>query len=101
MEEFIIYHQKGTPYHPQDNGIGKEFNKILKTTLTKICNIQCDDWDYIIPTTLWSYQTTSKRLTGQMPFRLVFGKEVIMPMEFIVPSLRVVSIMNLTKENAL
>ena len=28
-------------------------------------------------------------LIGQTPFRLVYGQEVVMPMEYIVPSLRV------------
>jgi hypothetical protein len=28
-------------------------------------------------------------MTKHMPFRLVYGKEVVMPLEFVVPSLRV------------
>ena len=28
-------------------------------------------------------------MTGHTPFRLVYGKEVVMPMEYIVPSLRI------------
>ena len=30
-----------------------------------------------------------KKLTGQTPFRLVYGKEFVMPMEYIILSLRV------------
>ena len=43
--------------------------------------------------------TTSKRLTDQTPFRLVYGKEAIIPMEFIIPSLRIVAKTNLMEEN--
>ena len=77
------------PYHPQANCVVESFNKILENALTKICNVQSGDWDRKISTVLWAYHMTCKKLTGHTPFHLVYGQEVLMPMEYIVPSLRI------------
>ena len=43
MEEFLVHHQKSTPYNPKANGTVEAFNKISETTLMKICSLNRDD----------------------------------------------------------
>jgi hypothetical protein len=88
-QELEVHHQKSMPYHPQANGTVKAFNNILETMLTKICSVNKDDWDFRIPTVLWAYRTTCKKLTTKTPFKLVYGLEVVVPMEYLVPILRI------------
>ena len=48
-----------------------------------------DYWDLKVNVVLWAYRTTCKKLTRHTPFNLVYGQEAIMPMEYILPSLRI------------
>eukprot|EP00253_Pinus_taeda_P006002 PITA_06002 len=96
-----VYHQKSTPYHPWENGTIEDFNKILENELTNICNAQLNDWDVCVPIVLWAYRTTCNKLTGQMSFRLVYGVEAVMPMEYIVPSLHITNLTDMADHEAL
>jgi hypothetical protein len=44
---------------------------------------------------LWDYKTTCKKLTRKTPFRLAYGQEVVMPLEFLVPSMCIVAMTDL------
>lgn len=79
LRTFMIHHNKSIPYHPQANEVVEAFNKILEKGLTKVVSANRDDWDEIIPATLWVYRTIVKRIHKKTSFQLVYGREVVVP----------------------
>jgi hypothetical protein len=92
LKKFLIDHRKTTAYHPQANGVVESFNKTLHKGLTKICGIDKNEWDDKVPAVLWAYRSAYKRSTGQTPFKLVYGQEVVIPLHFWANSDRVASV---------
>jgi hypothetical protein len=70
LNKFLIDHRRIMAYHPQANGVVEVFNKTLHKGLTKICGIEKNNWDNIIPAVLWAYIYAYKRSTGKNPFKL-------------------------------
>ncbi|MCO5574680.1 hypothetical protein L7F22_028470 [Adiantum nelumboides] len=60
----------------------------IKTIMIKIVQHEPHNWDEKLQTTLWAYRTAYRETTGMTPFRMVYGTEVAVPLEFAVPSLR-------------
>jgi hypothetical protein len=57
--------------------------------------VNIHDWDLRVPTILWAYRTTCKNMTIQTPFKLIYGLEVVVPMEYLVPILRITTFIDM------
>ncbi|KAL3692578.1 hypothetical protein R1sor_006229 [Riccia sorocarpa] len=93
MEEltthYQIKHRFSTAYYPQCNGQAESTNKILISALRKLVEKHRHNWDASVPSVLWAMRTAYKATTNHTPFHMVYGVEALVPMEFIVPTLRI------------
>ena len=73
-ERFRVKHSLSSPYHPQSNGLVERFNKTLCKGIAKVAE-NMEDWEDYIQPVLFAYRTKKLRITGQSPYKLVYGKE--------------------------
>ena len=89
IHEFLVIHNKSTPYHPKANGQGKSTNITLCTVITKLISITRSNWEMLLQSTIWAYHVAFKYATTSTPSNLVYGMNVIIPMYFLIPNLQV------------
>ena len=81
-DKYQIKHRKSTPYHPQANGQVEFTNKNLEAIMTKTVQIHRKYWSDNLHEALWAYRITWKDSIGFTPYQLVYGKQVLLPIEF-------------------
>lgn len=84
-EEYGIDYIKSTPYYPQGNGQREATNRTLLRILSKMIYEKPKRWSDFLSIVLWAYQTSKRTSTHAMPFSLVYGAEVVVPV-IVVPS---------------
>ncbi|XP_075655065.1 uncharacterized protein LOC142625263 [Castanea sativa] len=87
-EEYGIEHYKSSPYRPHANRAIKAANKNVKNILAKMV-VTYKNWTKKLPFTLWGYRTFIHASTRATPYSLVYGSEVVLPIEVEIQSLRV------------
>src|SRR6266511_1617086 len=65
---------------PQTNGLVERFNQTLCEKLAKMAE-ETTMWDEFIDPALIAYRTTKHATTGVTPFLLVYGREVVLPID--------------------
>ena len=89
LGQVVVVHKRSMPYYPHANRLAESTNKTLQNILRKIVNENRTDWDTKLHSALWAYRTTYKTSIRTTPFRLAFGLDIVMPIDFQIPSLRI------------
>ncbi|XP_038885970.1 uncharacterized protein LOC120076274 [Benincasa hispida] len=99
--KFKFKQYKSPMYNAATNGLAGAFNKTLCNLLKKIVSKSKRDWQEKIDEAFWAYRTIHCTPTGVIPYSLVYGVEVVLPLEREIPSLRMAVQEGLTiKDNA-
>ena len=73
-----------TLYHPQGHGQVERLNKSLVETLCKLISDHRRDWADFVPKAVVAYNTSVHESTGFTPYRLMFGREAILPLDAVL-----------------
>jgi hypothetical protein len=75
--------------HPDSNGLAEVTNQTILDGLKKKVEENKSEWPDLLDKILWTYRTTPREATQQSPYSLVYGMEVVTPMELVIPSLHI------------
>ena len=79
--ELGITNRYFTLAYPQGNGQAEAVNKVIVNGLKKKLDDAKGKWVEGLPHMLWTYKTTPRRSTGETPFSMTYGAEVVIPLE--------------------
>ena len=79
------------------NGVVEAANKNIKKIIQKM-TMTYKDRNEMLPFALHGYRTTVCTSIGEAPFSLVYGMEVVLPIEVQIPSLRIMKDAELSED---
>ena len=88
LQKYGIWHHRSFAYRPQTNGAVEATNKNITKILRKMVETS-RDWSEKLPLALWAYRISFWTSTEATPYSLVYGMEVVFPVETEMGSLRV------------
>eukprot|EP00253_Pinus_taeda_P024838 PITA_24838 len=74
-----------TSYYPQGNGLAESSNKSLVRIIKKLLEDNKRSWDSKLKFALWADRVTNKKSRGNSPFKMVYGVDVVFPIQLILP----------------
>ena len=75
--------------HPQTNGQTEVTNHTIMQGLKRRLDEKKGTWVEELNNVIWAYRTTLRLLIGEMPFRLTYGMDMVIPVEIGSSSYRV------------
>ncbi len=79
-----IHKTRTSGMRPQSNGGVERFNRTLEVMLTMYCENDQRTWDIYLPQVLMAYRSSVHAATGKTPNMMVFGRDVVLPMQAVI-----------------
>ncbi len=79
--KFKIHHIRCTPYHPEANGSLERTHGLLKRYFQFYADELQEEWDRLLPLSIFSYNTSVHSSTGFSPYVLMFGRKPYLPID--------------------
>jgi transposase InsO family protein len=98
VESLKIKILNSSPYYAQANGQAESSNQILIKLITKKVEEYPRRWHEALSEALWACQISRHGATKVTPFELVFGQEVVLPIEVNLQAIRVAQQNSLTAD---
>jgi hypothetical protein len=83
-ESMKIKLMNSSPYYAQANGQAKDSNKVLIKIIKKRIEYNSRRWHEKLSEALWAHRTSRHGATKVTPFELVYGQEVVLPVEIVL-----------------
>ena len=87
-QENNISLKQSTPYYPQGNGLAESSNKNIVKSIKKMLFENKRSWDTKLKCALWADRVTIKKSIGTSPFQLVYGTDVVFPVQLVTPIMK-------------
>ena len=75
-----------THFYPQSNAVIERMNRTLENMLAKCINEEQSNWSQQLPYVMMAYRSSVHESTGYKPQFLVFGHEIILPLDCMYPN---------------
>jgi hypothetical protein len=89
VESLKIKLNSSSPYYAQANGLAESSNKTLIKLIKKKIKENPKRWKEVFSEALWAHRISKHSATKVTPFELVYGQEVILPVEVNLDALRI------------
>ena len=70
-----------TEYYPEGAGMIERGHQPIKNALVKMCGENGGKWQQFLPAVLFADRISTKRSTGYSPYKLLFGRQPILPVD--------------------
>ena len=85
LEHYRIKRLDISTYHPQSNGLVECCHSAIINSLTKYSR-KSEDWVEYLPLALWADRVSIHHSTDYSAFKLLYGRDCLLQMEFSVAS---------------